>query len=348
MKIFLVISSLFVISFFFITKDKGEELKTVDVKLEKNVIVEKLKKESFTKTLKFSGFSEASRIVIIKSQVEGKISSKSFEKGKFYKAGSQLVLVDPEDKIAKLKEMEALLNQRKKEYAVAEQLFKKGFRSEVKLSESRTNFENALAKYEKSQVELNNTKILIPFDSTIEDSFVELGDYLKKGDNVAKIVDLDPILIKINVTENDIKNLKLKQKTEIIISDKSYEGSVSYISKTSDPLTRNFKVEVQIDNKKKNIISGLSSEVKIKLSKEDAYFIPSSLISLDNEGKIGIKVVKETKVKFLIIEIISDTGNGYWVNSSENEILEDFMLITQGHEYVTEGENVIIENLNDR
>ena len=125
MKIFLVIASLFVFSFFFITKDKKEESKKVDVKLEKNVIVEKLKKESFTKTLKFSGFSEASRIVIIKSQVEGKISSKSFEKGKFYKAGSQLVLVDPEDKIAKLKEMEALLNQRKKNMRLQKNYLKK-------------------------------------------------------------------------------------------------------------------------------------------------------------------------------------------------------------------------------
>ena len=62
-------------------------------------------------------FLKLTRIVIIKSQVEGKVSSKSFQKGKFYKAGSQLVLVDPEDKIAKLKEMEALLNQRKKEYS---------------------------------------------------------------------------------------------------------------------------------------------------------------------------------------------------------------------------------------
>ena len=86
-------------------------------------------------------------------------------------------------------------------------LFKKGFRSEVKLSESRTNFENALALYEKSQVELNNTKILIPFDSTIEDSFIELGDYVKKGDKIAKIVDLDPIFVKVNVTENVINNL---------------------------------------------------------------------------------------------------------------------------------------------
>ena len=117
-------------------------------------------------------------------------------------------MIDPEDKIAKLKEMEALLNQRKKEYEVAENLFNKGFRSEVKLSESRTNFEKALALYEKSQVELNNTKVIVPFDSLIEDSFVELGDYVKKGDPIAKIVDLDPIFVSMNVTEKEINKLK--------------------------------------------------------------------------------------------------------------------------------------------
>ena len=347
MKIFLITSLILFFSVFFFLQDEVKETNELEIKLDKKVIVKKLQKENFIKTLKFSGFSEASRIVIIKSQVEGKVSSKTFEKGKFYKAGSQLVLVDPEDKIAKLKEMEALLNQRKKEYEVAEKLFEKGFRSEVKLSESRTNFENALALFEKSQVELNNTKILTPFDSTIEDSYVELGDYVKKGDNIAKIVDLDPIFIKINVTENEIGNLRLNQKTLIKISDKSYKGHINYISKTSDPLTRNFKVEIQINNANKKIISGLSSEVIVNLSEEDAYLIPSSLISLDNHGKIGVKVVKEKKVSFLTVDIISDTGNGYWINSNSNKNLEDYMLITQGHEYVTEGENVIIENSND-
>ena len=347
MKIFFITFLILIFSVFFFLQDEVKETNELEIKLDKKVIVKKLQKENFIKTLKFSGFSEASRIVIIKSQVEGKVSSKTFEKGKFYKAGSQLVLVDPEDKIAKLKEMEALLNQRKKEYEVAEKLFEKGFRSEVKLSESRTNFENALALFEKSQVELNNTKILTPFDSTIEDSYVELGDYVKKGDNIAKIVDLDPIFIKINVTENEIGNLRLNQKTLIKISDKSYKGHINYISKTSDPLTRNFKVEIQINNANKKIISGLSSEVIISLSEEDAYLIPSSLISLDNQGKIGVKVVKEKKVSFLTVDIISDTGNGYWINSNSNKNLEDYMLITQGHEYVTEGENVLIENSND-
>ena len=62
--------------------------------------------------------------------------------------------------LASKKSAGKIIEFRKKEYEVAESLFKKGFRSEVKLSESRTNFENALALYEKSQVELNNTKIL--------------------------------------------------------------------------------------------------------------------------------------------------------------------------------------------
>ena len=38
-----------------------------------------------------------------------------------------------------------------------------------------------------------------------------------------------------------------------------------------------------------------------------------------------------------------DTG----INSSEKKDLEDYMLITQGHEYVIEGENVVIKNSND-
>ena len=50
MKIFLVIASLFVFSFFFfITKDKKEESEKVETPLEKNVIVENLKKRALRK-----------------------------------------------------------------------------------------------------------------------------------------------------------------------------------------------------------------------------------------------------------------------------------------------------------
>ena len=199
------------------------------------------------------------------------------KKGQSYKAGAQLLLIDPEDKIAKLKEMEALLSQRKKEYEVAESLFNKGFRSEVKLSESRTNFERALALYEKSQVELNNTKIFIPFDSIVEDSYVELGDYLKKGDPIVKVVDLDPNFHYCKCHRKRNRPFKTKSKGKNYILSKEFDGFINYISKTADDLTRNFKVQIRLDNKENKIISGLTSEIEIGTKNEDAFFISSSL-----------------------------------------------------------------------
>jgi multidrug efflux system membrane fusion protein len=337
MKILIISFFLLLTSVFLFLKDYDVSDELIVEETKKEVVVKKLVKKNFEIKRKFSGFTEASRIVILKSQVEGKISSKFFDKGKAYKAGTQLILIDPEDKIAKLKEMEALLNQRKKEYEVAENLFKKGFRSEVKLSESRTNFEKALALYENSQVKLNNTKIFVPFDSIVEESYVELGDYLKKGDPIAKVVDLDPIFISINVTEKEIDKIKKGEKASVKILDSFYEGEVNYVSRTADKLTRNFKVQIKLSNPNNKIISGLSSEIEIGTKNDSAFFIASSLISLDSQGILGIKIILNDKVSFLPIEVLSDVGTGYWIKLKKL-VAQDILIITQGSEYVTDGD----------
>ena len=343
MKIYILIIAILIITSIFFLKDDQKIDEPSKIEIKKEVIVKKIIEDEFVNKLKLSGFSEASRIVVLKSQVVGKVSSKYFSKGEAYKAGQQILLIDPEDKIARLKEMEALLNQRKKEYEVAENLFKKGFRSEVKLSESRTNFENALASYEKSQVELNNTKISLPFDSVIEESYVELGDYLKKGDPLAKIVDLDPIFVSVNTSEKEISNIFINQNSKVEIAGKTYLGLVNYISKTSDPETRNFKVQIKIDNKNFKILSGLSSKIEIELQPQKAFFIASSLISLDDKGRIGIKIVENEKVIFLPINIISDVGDGYWVNIQDEQKRKEIYIISQGKEYTISGEVVDIK-----
>ena len=345
MKITFLIIFFILGSFFLFFKENQKVDVSEKIEIQKKVEVKNFSKSKFSKTIKLRGFSEASRTVILKAQVDGKISTKQFKKGNFYNAGDQLLLIDPEDKVAKVKEMEALLNQRKKEYEVAESLFEKGFRSEVKLSQSRTNFENALALYEKSQVALNNTKVSMPFDSIIDESFVELGDYLKKGDSVAKIVDLDPIFVNATANEKEVKNIKLNQVANVKIGNEIKKGIVDYISKTSDPLTRSFKIQVKIKNTNNYILSGLSSEIEILGPPEDAFFIPSSLITLNNNGEIGIKIIRNEKVKFIPITIISDTGKGYWISSEDLEKDSEVTIIIQGQDFTLDGENVnVIEN----
>ncbi len=341
--ILIILFSLASLFLFFKKEDKVESIEKIEST--KQVEVKNFKKSEFSKKIKLRGFSEASRTVILKAQVDGRISTKQFGKGNFYKAGTQLLLIDPEDKVAKVKEMEALLNQRKKEYEVAESLFKKGFRSEVKLSQSLTNFENALALYEKSQVALNNTKVSMPFDSAIEDSYVELGDYLKKGDSIAKIVDLDPIFVSSTANEKEISNIRINQKAKVKIGEKFFDGIVNYISKTSDPNTRSFKIQVEVENKDYKILSGLTSEIQILGPSTEAYFIPSSLVTLNNLGKIGIKIIYDSKVKFIPIQIVSDTGKGYWINSKELNSNKFIDIIIQGQDFTVDGEKVeIIKN----
>ena len=233
-----------------------------------------------------------------------------------------------------------MLNQRKKEFEIAEKLFDQGFRSEIKLTVSRTNFEKALAKFEKSQIQLNNTRIIIPFDSFVEESYVELGDYLKKGDSIAKIVDLDPIFINLTTSEKDISKIKVGQKTNVFIFQDEFEGIINFVSKTADPKTRSFKIQVEIDNSQKKVLSGLSSEINISLNPVKSFFVPSSLISLNSSGEIGLKIISQNVVDFLPVEILSDTGSGYWIKFKKKLVDEEINVITQGHEYTTKGESV--------
>ncbi len=346
-KIILLFSIILIIVYKFFSTETVRSTsteKSVNKKIQ-SVLVKRLNSENFNETIVLRGNTQSSRIVIIKAQVEGRVSALFHKKGDFVKAGKQILLIDPEDKIAKSKEMEALLEQRKKEYEVAEKLFKKGFRSEVKLSESRTKFESSLAKFERSQVELSNTNVMIPFDSFLEESYVELGTYLKKGDKVAKIVDLDPIYLVASASEKEIINLKVGQKgLAVLNSGKKVEGYVNYISASADEKTRNFTIQLEIKNPYKNILDGISGEMHIKLKDRRAFFIPSSVVTLDNEGKIGIKTVDKNIVKFEPIKILSDTGKGYWIDASQNENLN---LIVMGQEYILENEVINPEYMNE-
>ena len=339
-SLFLLIVLIIIILLFFLTKNQNEVLLVSEPPSNKKTVqVKKINVEEYSRKLIFRGYTEYSRSVTLKSQVDGKISSIYFKKGVHVKAGKKILLIDPEDKVAKVKEMEALLDQRKKEYKIANDLFEKGFRSELNLSKARVNFETALAKFEKSQVELNNTEIIIPFDSFLDVSYVELGDYLKKGDKIVKIVDLDPIYFTATVAEKDIGSIFIGQSGNIKLTNGiTGKGSINYVSASSDTKTRKFRIQMEIENENSKILSGLTGEMEISLNPENSYFIPSSIVTLNEKGELGIKYIKDKIVKFKKINILSDTGSGYWIESFKD--FYEIDIITLGQEYVLDGEEV--------
>ena len=148
-----------------------------------------------------------------------------------------------------------------------------------------------------------------------------------------------------SANEKEINKIRINQKAQVKIGDIFFEGTVNYISKTSDPNTRSFKIQVEVQNKNYNILSGITSEIQILGPKTEAYFIPSSLVTLNNIGKIGVKIILDSKVKFIPIQIISDTGEGYWIYSKELNSKKFIDIIIQGQDFTVDGEQVeIIKN----
>ena len=70
-----------------------------------------------------------------------------------------------------------------------------------------------------------------------------------------------------------------------------------------------------------------------------AHLVPSYLLSLDDDGNLGLKIIEDGSVKFILIEIIEDSNEGLWVTG----LPLNTTLITVGQEYVIDGQSVKVE-----
>ena len=120
------------------------------------------------------------------------------------------------------------------------------------------------------------------------------------------------------------------------VSGISTKGKVSFISKQADPVTKTFQVEITADNLKSQIRDGETVEIKIELSPNKAHLLPQSVLTLNDEGLPGVKVVVENKVEFFSVSILRDEVDGLLLIG----LPETIDVITVGQEFVVDGQAV--------
>ena len=151
---------------------------------------------------------------------------------------------------------------------------------------------------------------------------------------------LDPMKVTGEVTEKNVAQLSIDQEVSVtMLNGETIEGKINFISKSANPSTRTYRVEATVQNNDGNILEGLTAEMRVPLNKVKAHLIPSYLLSLNDEGELGIKIVENDVVKFLLIQIIEDGLDGLWVSGLPDEVT----IITVGQEYVINGQNVNVQ-----
>ena len=184
-------------------------------------------------------------------------------------------------------------------------------------------------------------KIVAPFSGYLETLRVDEGDYLNTGAVCASLIDPDPMLLVADIAEKDIAEIELGSEASAkLISGKMIYGKVSFIASSADKNTRTFRVEISVNNKDRTIRDGVSAEIFIKGRQVPSHIISPAILSLNEQGKLGIRTVDDqNKVTFQEIQILEDTNNGMWVSGLEEKV----RIITLGQEYVFQGQVVNVK-----
>lgn len=186
-------------------------------------------------------------------------------------------------------------------------------------------------------------KIVAPFSGYLESLRVDKGDYLNTGGVCASLIDSNPMLLIADIAEKEIADIDVGANSMArLISGDKIQGKVSFIATSADKNTRTFRVEVQVDNKDRAIRDGVSAEIYIESKKVLSHRISPAILSLNDQGKLGIRTVDENNaVEFKEIAILEDTTEGLWISGlNENE-----RIITLGQEYVFQGQTVNVKEI---
>ncbi len=319
---------------------KAEETPLATAKSETvipKVKVETLIAEQMHSTIELYGRTEPDRVTTLKAQVSGRIEEVLAKRGARVTQGQVIARIAVNDLEFQLTKAKALLAQRELEYDGAQRLNKDGYQGKVQVSQAEAELASVKADIKRLELDIEYTVITAPFDGVMNTRYVEQGDYVKDGDDIAMIADLDPLIVRAHVTEHQISNIAVGQSAQVVLLEHAPEqGQIRYIASVADDATNTFKIEAAIANTDYRLKAGLSGEVKIDLAETFAIKVSPALLALDEAGNVGVKSVVNGQVKFTGINIVKTESDGIWLSG----LGEKADIITLGQGFVRAGDQV--------
>lgn len=302
------------------------------------VRVKTLDARPFIEEIQASGQTEAARTVEIRAETDGRVVELPVAEGRAVAEGDLLVRLDRAERDAQLAQVKARAQQRSIEFEAARTLASSGFQSQTRRAEALADLETAKADLTILEVDVARTEITAPFDGILDRRPAEIGSFVQRGDHVATIVDVNPILVVAQVSEKDVTKLQVGMPAQTrLTTGPNHIGVVSYIATVADSQTRTFRVEVEIENRERRIGEGMSAEIKVKLPPVQAHLVSPSIFRLDAEGRIGVILVQDDNVaRFLRVAIIGSGEDGAYVTGLPDRA----QVVTVGQELVEDGEVV--------
>jgi membrane fusion protein (multidrug efflux system) len=252
--------------------------------------------------------------VKVGTEVEGTIKKLMADEGALIKKGDLLLEIDDEKFRLEVEESEAMLSEalRKLENSRATlnrmtRLYKEGVIGEQNYDDTRTqtllmeaNVENIKARLNRFKKSLKDTKVMAPIDGVVSTRSVSLGEYVKVGAELFKIVDSNPLKLAFTIPENNAGEIKIGQTVQVesrAFPDQTFSGKIYFINPKVDIETRTIEAKAWVENPAYTLKPGLYVNVKTVLEERKSLVLPESSV-LVREGKTLIMSVEKNAIHY--------------------------------------------------
>ena len=155
----------------------------------------------------------------------------------------------------------------------------------------RANLAQAEAALEQARTTLAQTRVVAPFDGTVEEHFVEPGEQVTPGMAVARLINTRRVKVVSGVPERYAADIL--PGAPVQVSFEAYRGNridglVSFVGRAVDPQSRTFPIEIVIDNPDGTVKPEMVARVEVTREMiEDALVVPRAAVIRTENGHIA-------------------------------------------------------------
>ncbi|HRN25559.1 MAG: efflux RND transporter periplasmic adaptor subunit [Ignavibacteriaceae bacterium] len=331
--VFAALSIIFIVS----CGNDNADSKNKDQMGDKEVIpvrVEQIKYQPFEKYLTFfsklTGVKEATK----GAMVGGNITSVNSKIGDYVKEGQVVVEFDTDNPALQYNQAKATFENAEKNYLRLKALYQAGETALASFEGAETQYQVAKRNYQSLRRMLF---IEAPFDGYIVDLKVNSGDGLKSEAPLFTVAQLFKMRSKIWVSEKEIVQFKKGMRAVTEFGGQKFIGKIVEIAMAMDPAKQAFYVEVEFDNPRGVLKSGITNEIKIlTYENPNAIIISRNLVMQDENGSY-IYVVSDSKASKRYISNGNESGMLYEIKSG---LKVDELLIVKGASQLEDGSKI--------
>ena len=291
------------------------------------------------------GTIEAIEEITVVSEINATVVDIPFTEGSYINKGELIAQLDDDQLAADVNRSEALYEQSLATYNRVKIIVEQKAGSQQDLDDALASLKVAEANLELAQARLKKTKIVAPFNGMIGSRKVSIGSFLRSGDAITELANLNEIRINFSAPERFLSNLK--RGSEVIVSSPVYpghevKGSIIAIEPIINSDTRTARIVARVSNPGQKFRPGMSANVSVVLSERaNALTIPTEAVFANGNQSFVYIINPDSTVApapvtlglqlSKVVEVISGLQQG-------------MQIVTAGHQKLFPGAKVLPVN----